>query len=112
MPIFKCESCNFSTTYKHVYNNHMESTRHKRFSDINNVQEKRWICLYCDQKYTTHSGLWRHHKGCNTPIKEKADPMPIRKRPIDAVITLSVEAKKKDPSAHKTNAPVMSLRGP
>ena len=71
MPNFKCESCNFSTTYKHVYNNHMESTRHKRFSDINNVQEKRWICLYCDQKYTTHSGLWRHHKGCNTPIKEK-----------------------------------------
>ena len=48
----------------------------------------------------------------STPIKEKAEPIPIRKRPIDAVTTLSVDAKKKEPIAQSIKAPVISLRGP
>src|SRR5687768_1628100 len=47
-----------------------------------------------------------------TPINEKADPMPIKKRPKAAVTKLSVEAKKKEPAAQSRIAKVINLRGP
>ena len=72
MGVYKCECCNFSTIYKHVLRNHLDSTRHKKLSDNNNVYDKLWICTYCQQKYTTHSGLWRHSKHCKPPIRENA----------------------------------------
>jgi len=72
MVVYNCECCLFSTVYKHVFNKHLESTRHKRFS--NNIPEKLWVCPYCEQKYTTYSGLWRHSKECKPPTKDPPVP--------------------------------------
>ena len=48
----------------------------------------------------------------NTPINEKAEAMPIINLPRQAVKTLSVDAKKNEPKAHKSKAVVINFLGP
>jgi len=69
MTIYCCEVCQFTTTYKHVYNNHLKSKKHQEI--MNPKENARYFkCFQCKKMYTTHSGLWRHSKTCKPSVEE------------------------------------------
>ena len=74
MPIYSCEFCQFNTTYKHVYNNHLKSKKHQEM--LNPKENTRYFkCFQCKKIYTTHSGLWRHSKSCKPPVEDIQPPV-------------------------------------
>jgi len=65
---FYCESCDYGTSKKSSYDDHLISRRHKK-SIISNDNPPKFcsgfICQICGKKYKDNSGLWRHKKTCN-----------------------------------------------
>jgi hypothetical protein len=86
--IYKCECCNFETNAKNNYKNHLKTEKHKQKSneypmypftgymdtlnsDIEEkseqvIENKKYICEKCGNRYTYHSGLAKHVKKCGT----------------------------------------------
>jgi hypothetical protein len=66
-PKFSCEVCDYNTSKKSNYNNHMLSAKHSKAMIINNFKptlSSGFICQICSKEYKDNSGLWRHKKKC------------------------------------------------
>ena len=66
-PKFYCENCDYGTSKKSSYDDHLISKRHNKSTIINNDLPKfcsGYICQNCGKKYKDNSGLWRHKKSC------------------------------------------------
>ena len=64
---FSCEVCDYNTSKKSNYNNHMLSAKHSKAMIINNFKptlSSGFICQICSKEYKDNSGLWRHKKKC------------------------------------------------
>jgi len=94
MEEFRCDLCNYKTKDKSNYKRHKKSEKHKKnvniLSDCSEIgancskigaiaqkseqkkrlDEKNYKCKYCGSKFTRHTNLKRHEKGCENK-KEK-----------------------------------------
>ena len=64
---FSCEVCDYNTSKKSNYNNHILSAKHLRAMISNNFKpdlSSGFICQICSKEYKDNSGLWRHKKKC------------------------------------------------
>jgi hypothetical protein len=73
-PKFYCEKCDYGTSKKSSYNNHLNSNKHTKSMISNQIMPKlcsEFICNICNKKYKDYSGLWRHKKKCS----EEPEPL-------------------------------------
>jgi hypothetical protein len=75
-PKFYCESCDYSTSRKSNYDEHLLTAKHKKSTFSNfcqpnfqQIQQSKFTCENCNKEYKDKSGLWRHNKKCK--IEEK-----------------------------------------
>jgi len=79
---FECKICDYNTSKKSSYNNHIKSKKHNinvLSTNSNNIKQKicskKYLCTNCNKEYNDRSGLWRHKKKCeeNNNLQEKID---------------------------------------
>jgi hypothetical protein len=79
---FECKICDYNTSKKSSYNNHIKSKKHNinvLSTNSNNIKQKicskKHLCTNCYKEYNDRSGLWRHKKKCeeNNNLQEKID---------------------------------------
>jgi hypothetical protein len=72
-PKFYCNVCDYGTSRKSNYGEHLLSAKHKRQSNGNvcqpissKIQQPiKYSCQFCGKEYNDNSGLWRHRKKCS-----------------------------------------------
>ena len=74
-PKFYCNFCDYGTSKKSSYNDHLLSAKHQK-SRIGDILEtngninlpkicfSKFTCENCNKKYTSRNGLWKHSKNC------------------------------------------------
>ena len=75
-PKFYCENCDYGTSKKSSYDDHLISKRHNKSTIINDDLPKfcsGYICQNCGKKYKDNSGLWRHKKTCKNTFNSIKD---------------------------------------
>jgi len=75
---YECKFCYYFTSKKSNYDKHILTDKHKMATNGNmevaKVAESEFYgyeCQYCNQKYKTNSGLWKHIKKCIQTNKTK-----------------------------------------
>ena len=77
-PIFTCKICDYNTSKKSSYTNHILSTKHQKSikgDSLETLGDKimpklcppKFCCENCNKQYTSRNGLWKHKKKCNLP---------------------------------------------
>ena len=67
---FYCKICDYRTSRKYNYDKHISTDKHIVATFDNNVETGKVanvvpnICPYCQQKFRSKSGLWKHSKKC------------------------------------------------
>ena len=64
---FYCEKCDYGTSKKSSFDDHLLTSKHKKSTIFNENLPKTCsepICEICEKKYKDKSGLWRHKKKC------------------------------------------------
>jgi hypothetical protein len=64
---FYCNFCDYGTSKKSSYDDHLFTLKHKKSTIVNENLPKTCsdvICEICGKKYKDKSGLWRHNKKC------------------------------------------------
>jgi len=77
-PKFYCNNCDYRTSRKSNYEEHLLTAKHKRQSFGNlcqsisskNQQPIKYSCQFCGKEYIDNSGLWRHKKKCKLENNE------------------------------------------
>ena len=77
-PIYNCKICDYSTSKKSNYDDHVLTAKHRKSMIGNENQPKsslNYMCPICSKKYKDNSGLWKHKQKCssnnNNTIEEK-----------------------------------------
>ena len=75
---YYCEKCDFTCSKKYNWERHISTSKHTEEIFGHNFGAKgatseiyEHICQYCNQKYKTNSGLWKHTKKCIQTNKTK-----------------------------------------
>ena len=66
---FFCEICDYHTSRKCNYDEHLLTAKHKSAMFSNEktaISSAKFMCPKCSKLYKDNSGLWRHKKKCNT----------------------------------------------
>lgn len=64
---YSCKKCDYHTSKKSSYDDHLLSAKHNSSIIINKNTPKfcsKFLCPNCDKEYKDNSGLWRHKKKC------------------------------------------------
>ena len=79
-PKYYCQFCDYGTSKKSSFDEHLETKKHKRsrLATNSNIQQqnscqnlpelspnKTYNCTNCDKTFKDRTGLWRHKKKCN-----------------------------------------------
>jgi hypothetical protein len=86
---FYCDFCDYGTSKKSSYNDHILTLKHKKSTIFNENLPKICsdvICENCGKKYKDKSGLWRHNKKCfkkEEKEHEKGKKEEINEEPTD-----------------------------
>jgi len=70
---YYCETCDYITCDKKDYNKHCATRKQlelTKLTESNKELNTYHICSYCDKKYKSIMGLWRHSKICKPPKKK------------------------------------------
>jgi hypothetical protein len=73
---FYCLNCDYGTSKKSSYDNHLLSAKHKKTTENNINMPKicsKYKCENCEKEYNDRAGLWRHKKKCNLNIETIID---------------------------------------
>jgi hypothetical protein len=72
--IFECKLCQYNTSKKSNYNQHLLSAKHKKAENGNIVSKMETVsinqvndhkCIKCGHHYASRSGLWKHSAKCS-----------------------------------------------
>ena len=66
---YNCEFCNYKSCKKNNYERHLMSAKHKKFTNIDNIEQRKYICL-CGKEYSYRQSLHLHKKKCNYEKEE------------------------------------------
>jgi hypothetical protein len=75
---FYCEKCDYTCCKKYNWDKHVMTLKHKKVT-IGNIEETKvaksgtlsqiksvhYFCHFCNKKYDSRNGLWKHKKICN-----------------------------------------------
>ena len=67
-PKYYCENCDYGTSKKSSYDDHLLSAKHNKSMVSHQILPKlcsKYICQNCNKEYKDNSGLWKHKKVCN-----------------------------------------------
>ena len=75
-PNYYCKNCDYNTSRKSNYFEHVMTSKHKRNSNGNLYQPfsskiqqpAKYSCQFCYKEYNNKSGLWKHKQKCNVSI--------------------------------------------
>lgn len=77
---YVCEKCDFNTSKKSNYTEHLKSKKHalalfsddcdKKLTENQPSLDKKYICVNCQKIYLSRNGLWCHKKKCNNPEEQ------------------------------------------
>ena len=65
--IYKCETCDVTTSSKKDYTKHLSTTKHNKLISANPeliTESPKHICSNCLKEYKSNVGLWKHKKVC------------------------------------------------
>ena len=71
-PKYYCENCDYGTSKKSSYDDHLLSAKHNKSMVSHQILPKlcsKYICQNCNKEYKDNSGLWRHKKKCSLEKK-------------------------------------------
>jgi len=77
---FHCKFCDYNTSKKSSFNEHLTTDKHKKRSlgdagdakaDFQPFSEKQFSCDHCGKTYSSRNGVWKHKKSCIEIIKEE-----------------------------------------
>lgn len=85
-PKFYCKYCDYGTCKKSSFDNHLLSSKHKKWHNGNIVSEhgnqnmpnvgihsSKYSCQTCNKEFKHRSGLWKHNKICKEiPVQTNA----------------------------------------
>jgi hypothetical protein len=107
---FYCKFCDYGTSKKSSYDDHLLSAKHKKLmvgnqkepnsNDFSQILPKfcqKYICKNCSKEYKDNSGLWRHKKKCishEEEIQEKKQDDPVSNETVLALIKQNQELQK------------------
>jgi hypothetical protein len=66
-PKYSCKKCDYHTSKKSSYDDHLLSAKHNSAININEITPEfcsKFLCPNCSKIYKDNSGLWRHKKKC------------------------------------------------
>jgi len=71
---FSCLLCDFHTSKKGHYNDHLLTLKHKNqlvgnktlIKSLVHKQHDKYLCDTCSKQYTSRNGLWKHQQKCAT----------------------------------------------
>jgi hypothetical protein len=75
--ILTCEICDFKCFKKSNYTKHINTSKHKNRTFLNNLEQKNaasFICKCCYKSYAARNSLWYHEKKCTNTKKCQKDP--------------------------------------
>ena len=70
---FYCNKCDYGTSKKSSFDEHLLSAKHQKSININNFLPQicsKFSCEKCSKQYKDNSGLWRHKKKCQLNVLE------------------------------------------
>ncbi len=100
--IYRCETCDYSTSRKFNYLKHIKTDKHKSLllGDVqNNVhfsapgatsEKTTYRCLNCNRKYMAQRSLWRHSKTCQAPAIQSSSNT-SDKTPVEIMTSAMLE---------------------
>jgi hypothetical protein len=70
---FYCEKCDYGTSKKSSYDNHLTTAKHQKttMNNQNMPKIKNYICDECEKQFNDRAGLWRHKKKCIENVYSK-----------------------------------------
>ena len=77
---FYCKFCEYGTSRKSSYNDHLLSARHTKATicDQNSANSAKtynqYVCQICQKTYKNRTGLWRHKKECKDYNVSHSEP--------------------------------------
>ena len=88
---FYCEKCDYATSKKSSYSDHLLSAKHRKSTIVNEKSAKfcsKFYCDICNKTYKDNSGLWRHKKAnkCAKECQQK-EPEPDVKPDLEPNVT-------------------------
>ena len=102
---FYCKYCDYGTSRKSSYDDHILSTKHQKHKNGNfrkpnsvvKICDSKYSCGLCDKTFKNRSGLWKHNKICKTEkhLLSNANE-PSDKKLIMMVIQQNAELMKKN----------------
>jgi hypothetical protein len=78
-PKFYCNNCDYGTSRKSSYNEHLLSGKHQKSMIVNVSNGKiskicnKFTCKNCNKVYKDNSGLWRHNKKCIIKVNDASN---------------------------------------
>ena len=88
---YYCENCDYGTSKKSSYNDHILTSKHKKSTFSNEKLPKtcsELICENCEKKYKDKSGLWRHKKKCFQKEEKEKEEKEIDISDKNLILTL------------------------
>jgi hypothetical protein len=67
---YYCEKCNFKCSKKSDFERHLITLKHKN-KELETKKTPELICCYCNKKYKSKSGLWKHEQKCYEEMSKK-----------------------------------------
>ena len=68
--IFECKKCKFICSKKSDFERHLNTLKHKN-KNLETEKTPQHICIYCNKKYKSKSGLWKHEQKCFDDMSKK-----------------------------------------
>jgi hypothetical protein len=73
---FYCECCDYGTSKKSSYDDHLLSAKHQKETKGNKMDTSvnailpNLVCEKCQKNFNSRSGLWKHKKNCNIIVTD------------------------------------------
>jgi hypothetical protein len=107
---YYCNNCDYGTSRKSNYDDHILTSKHKRQSFSNlcqpisskKQQPIKYSCQFCGKEYIDNSGLWRHKKKCNSENNENDNSkLLMQNEPINFDTNVVLDLVKKNQEFQK-----------